>query len=248
MTRGTRSRTHRSSIAASSAPSRPRCPASACATCLPRSARIMDKWVDRPQPAPPRRGALDRRPDLLHRLQRRARCPTRTSTRRCGSIVSKQLGHTDAAPAGLRDDPANGPRHRPGVPRRGAQAVRDAGRPGRRPARSRCRTSRCRRGSRSNASATARACCDRFDAVAHATWTPPASSTPSTAISRRRGTSSLRRRRATRSTSTASRCRSASGTASCPRSTRRRPTAAAARPGASASCSPAGWSRPASGW
>ena len=83
----------------------------------------------------------------------------------CGSIVSKQLGHTDAAPAGLRDDPADGARHRAGLPRRGAQAVRDAGRPGRSPARSGCRTSRCRRASRSSGSATARDCCDRFDAL-----------------------------------------------------------------------------------
>ena len=49
--------------------------------------------VDRPQPAPPRRGAQHRRPDLLHRVQRRAQ-PRRehSPVDRTRGGVSKQLG------------------------------------------------------------------------------------------------------------------------------------------------------------
>ena len=204
--------------------------------------------VDRPQPAPPRRGPLDRRPDLLHRLQPRARTPTRTSIPRCGSIVSKQLGHLNPHAAGLRDDPADGARHGLGVPRRRAQAVRDAGRPRATAARSSCRTSSSPRGVTLEQVGDRKALLQGLRQACAATSTERVNSTPSTSSSRRRGRSSPRPPRATRSTSTASRRSSASATASCPRSTRRPRTAAVRRTGASGCCSRGGWSKRACGW
>ena len=116
--------------AASSAPSPRTSPASASRDMLPMSGEDHGQVVDRPQPAPPRRGPLHRRPDLLHRLQPPARTRTRTSTRRVGSIVSKQLGHLSPTLPAYVMIPRMLPGRRLGVPRRRAQAVRDAGRPG----------------------------------------------------------------------------------------------------------------------
>ena len=48
----------------------------------------------------------------------------------CGSIVSRQLGHLKPRLPAYVMIPRHGARHRLGLPRRGAQAVRDAGRPG----------------------------------------------------------------------------------------------------------------------
>ena len=234
--------------AASSASARRTCPASCSTDMLPMCGQIMDKWsivrslhhhdaghstgdqicfTGYPAGPEPRR---ERLPEL--RLDRRR----------------KQLGHLNAAAAGLRDDPAHGARHRPGLPRRGPQAVRDAGRPGQpRPvprAELRPAAGRDARAAR-RPPAAARAASTRCAA----TWTRTGQldaldrfqqqgvGHPDLAGGPRR----LRPRpRAGR--------RSASATASCRRSTPRRPTAAAARPGASASCWPAGWSRRACGW
>ncbi len=202
--------------------------------------------VDHPQPAPPRRRPLHRRPDLLHRLQRRPE-PGREHPPVGGSIVSKQLGHlnptlpayvmiprmlpgTGSAYLGVAHKPfeTQADPAQPGpvqLPNFQLASRRDAG-TGRRPQGAARRTStRCA-----------------------ATRTTPASWTRSTASSSRRGTSSRRPPPATPSTSTASRRSSASATASCPRSTRRPRTAAAHRPGpAHAAGPPAGRGRRAAG-
>ena len=175
--------------------------------------------------------------------------PTRTSTPAAARSSSRQLGHqTPHLPAYVMI-PRMVPGHRLGLPGRGAQAVRDAGRPGQRPARSACRTSTLPAGRDARAARRPPRAAAAASTRCAATSTPPGRWTPWTASARRRGTSSPR---------TAARdafdldqragASCASATASCRRSTPRRRTAAAPRRGASASCWPGGWSRRACGW
>ena len=94
------------------------------------SAQDHGQVVDRPQPAPPRRRPLAPATRSASPATTPAPTPTRTSTRAAARSSRKQLGHlTPQLPAYVmipRMVPGTGL----GVPRRGAQAVRDAGRPG----------------------------------------------------------------------------------------------------------------------
>ena len=235
---GTPSPTPRPSTAASSARSPPTSPGIQLTDMLPMCGDH-GQVVDRPQPAPPRRRPLDRRPDLLHRLQPRPQ-PRRERPSQLRLDRRRAARPPEARAAGLRDDPADGARHRLGLPRRRAQAVRDAADP-------------------ANAGPfrvpnfqladglTVERLGDRGGPAARTSTSSGPRSTPAarsrrwTASASRRGRCSPRPPRRRRSTSTASRKRSASATASCRRSIPARPTAAA--PG----LEPADAARPAAG-
>ena len=181
---------------------------------------------------------------------RRARTPTRTSTPVAARSSSQQLGHlTPHLPAYVMI-PRMVPGHRLGLPRRGPQAVRDAGRPGQRRARSSVPNFELPAGRHGRArSATAASCCTSFDSHAPRRRRSAARCEALDRFGQKAwdiltlagGPRRVRPRHA-------SRRRSASATASCRRSTPGVRTAAAPRPGASASCWPAGWSRRACGW
>ena len=121
------------------------CPASGSPTCCRCAARIMDKWSIVRSLHHHDAGHSTGDQICFTGYNAGPEPGREHPTRSCGSIVSKQLGHLTPAPAGLCDDPAHGARHRLGVSRRGAQAVRDAGRPGATRAVPACRTSRCPR-------------------------------------------------------------------------------------------------------
>ena len=216
---------------------------------LPNSAKVMDKWSIVRSLQPHRRGPLHRRPDLLHRLPAGRERPMRTCIPAAArSWPSNWAKLKPELPAYVMI-PEHGARHRLGLPGRGAQAVRNAGRPGRTPARSRCRTSRSptglsveRLGDRRNlldglrpacgARSTPRGQMEALDRFGQQAWDM---------LSFARGPAGVR-----------SRCRTA-GAARAIRlhagvRSRRRRIAAALRTGASGCCWPGGWSRRACGW
>ena len=108
----------------------PTCPASCSPTCCRMSARIMDKWSivrslhhhDAGHSTGDQICFTGYNPGPEPRRERLSVS--------CGSIVVQAARPPDPAAAGLRHDPADAARHRLGLSRRGAQAVRDAGRPG----------------------------------------------------------------------------------------------------------------------
>ena len=157
-------------------------------------------------------------------------------------------GPSDPATAGLRDDSADGAGHRPGLSRRGLQAVRDAGRPGQarpvpgaelQPAGGRDPGARRRSPAAADAASTRCA----------ATWTSTgqmegARPLPAEGLGHPHLAGGARRLRPRPRADPGPRAlRLHAGV----RSQGRR-TAAAPRPGASASCWPGGWSRPACAW
>ena len=185
--------------------------------------------VDRPQPAPPRRRATRTGDQICFTGYNAGPEPRRERPPELRLDRLEAARPPDAAPAGLRDDPADGAR----APARPTSAWRTS-RSRRRPtrpaaARSACRTSSCPRASRSSSVGDRRALLTELRHACAATSTPPASSTRWTGSSQQGvGHPDVAGRpRRVRPRPRADE-RSASATASCRRSTRRRRTAAAA--------------------
>ena len=244
---GTPSPTRRPSTAASSARSNTNVPGIQLTDMLPMSRADHGQVVDRPQPAPRRRRPLDRRPDLLHRLPP-GRNPDENVIPAAARSSREQLGHLSPQLPAYVMIPRMVPGTGCGLPGRGAQAVRDAGRPGqRRPV----QAAELSAGRRADARAARRSRASLLSGLdklrrERRRQRPDGGARPLRPAGlghphlARRAEGVRPRQRAAG--------RSASATASCRRSIPARPTAAVRPPGASGCCSPGGWSRRACGW